>query len=290
MDPYEYPGDEQLMRWSVRYGQTGVKLYTLDLYDENKDCIAVYREASMAERATLLRFEELNAEYPGSYEVMRMYVSTLLLYPNVDDYPHPAFAVGELYGRMKQHGHGPLQYLEKHLGQSEEKPGIPEHIVGDIKAARKNAYSVFHSGQYGSFYTNMILELCTQDGVFDINLFDTLWRMSPGRLRELSANIEQVYNLYYKASLPNMAKIKNQKDRETYNERLVSKYQSPFTVLDVESNNTTVPTIEEPALEAQPDTVLSEPVTMAGELPPNSSESIKQEIINSILKAQQTSY
>ena len=141
MDPYTYPSDELLNKWANRYGSTGLKIYDLDLHAANEGCVAVYRESSMAERVTLARFAEIEKEHPGSYETMRMFVSNLLLYPNIDDYPEPTFAIAELFNIMRQHGHGPLSNDEEFVGQEVVDdeiviPGLPSSMVKDIKTAR----------------------------------------------------------------------------------------------------------------------------------------------------------
>lgn len=271
MDPRSYPSDELFDRWSHEYGTTGVKTYELGMHTSNEDCIAVFREASMADRARMARFDEVERISPGSYETMQMFVSSMLLYPRVEDYPEPAYAVAELFKYFRQYGHGALTEDEPHSGvevdedQNVVHAGIPEHIVRDFRNARQAAKLVFEDPRYATFYRNIIIELATTNGILDPIAFDTLCRMPLGRLRDLVARTEQAHMLLRSEAFSLLDGIKDSRQRAEAAQRIDQIYATPLAALDEASRGATIPDV----YVDDPEEVEDEVYTPDDSLPPN---------------------
>lgn len=194
MDPRQFPSDERFADWIAQYGTTGVKVYRLAEHPANEGCVAIYREMAMNERQILARLEQMEDENPGAYDYQEMIVSACLLHPTLESYPKPPFAAAELFGRIRQHGHGPLSTEEEMVTVNEDLGAIPRHVTNDIRTARAAAYEVFHNPQFSSVYKDLVVELASgPDGQIDAHTLDYLWRLSPGRLRDIAARIEQVH-------------------------------------------------------------------------------------------------
>lgn len=234
MDPKSYPSDEQFAKWAKRYGTTGVKTYGLT-GGNNRGCVAVYREMSMADRQLLARMESVDEEYPGAYDYQRMIVANCLLYPTIDTYPHPPFAAAELFNRIRQHGHGPIDNDEELVTVDEQKGQIPAHITKDIKSARKAAFDAFHNPKVSSLYTDLIVELASgPQGAIDPQTLDYLWDLSPGRLRDLSARIEQAHADIRKEALEYLKKESDMdgEEKQARAKHVEQTFGSPFAPID----------------------------------------------------------
>lgn len=236
-DPTSFPGDDQIQTWAERYGTTGVKNHTLR-HPANRGCVAVYREMSMAQRQIMGRMETIEEDHPGSYDYQRMIASSCLLHPTIDSYPQPAFAAAELFQRIRAHGHAPLSEEEEIVSGGEGEGALPEHVVSDIKNARENAYRAFKDPRVTSMYQDLILELAThpQHGV-DVHVLDYLWRLSPGRLRDVAARVEQANAEVRKQALQVLEE--KQKSGEVESEQLQVRaqeiedtYAPPFDPVD----------------------------------------------------------
>ncbi|RME29033.1 MAG: hypothetical protein D6800_03200 [Candidatus Zixiibacteriota bacterium] len=186
MDPRAYPSDEQIWTWASRYGTTGVKIYELQTHPANAGCVAVYREMTLSEGLLLQRLKELERSAPGAYDVPRMLVSSCLLYPTVDSYPEPAFAVIELYGRIQTQGHG-------YLPEEDTDSLVPEHIQKDIETARRVAGELLEGTEFSSIMAGFVLDLVSLHGPVDVALLDRLLQMTPGQLRDLVARMDVLH-------------------------------------------------------------------------------------------------
>lgn len=247
MNPREYPDDELIARWSADYGTTGVKFYELTL-GENAGCVAAFREFTLTERTLLARLTPLAED--GAFDLPRMMVSTALLYPSVDLYPNPVFAIFELYGYIRQYGRGPLEEDEPVHGS------LPEHMVTDIRNARRAAHLIFEDSEHTTLYKDLVLALAIgMDGAVDPLILDRLWAMPPGRLRDLLATVEQSNHILLTEALA----------RKGVDRKLAQQtYRSPFAPLDTETGGATVPGFEQTPTE--PTAVESVSI---GNLPPN---------------------
>lgn len=241
IDPRSFPDDTQIAEWTETYGTTGVKTYVLEGHPENKNCVAVYREMSMRERAMLARLEEVDEEHPGAFDFRKMLVSTCLLYPTVESYPHPAFATTELFGRIRQHGHGPLP--EEEMTAEEAATQLPEHMIEDIRSARRVAQKAFEDGRYSSLYADLVVQLSTTtEGTLDIGLFNKLWGLSPGRIRDLAARVERARMDLRKAQFNVLEEeVEDPEDRQKEAERIDRRLPSPFADIDDISEGDTIP-------------------------------------------------
>lgn len=241
MDPTTFPDDTQIAEWTRRHGSTGVKTYVLDGHRENTDCVAVYREMSMRERAMLARLEEVEEEHPGAFDYMKMLVSTCLLYPTVESYPHPAFAATELFNRIRQHGHGPLP--EEEMSPEEAATRLPEHMIEDIRAARRVAKKAFEDGRYGSLYTDLIVQLSTTtEGTLDVSLFNELWGLSPGRIRDLASRVERARMDLREAQFNVLEEeVEDAEQRQRQAEAIDRRLPSPFQDIDEVAEGETIP-------------------------------------------------
>lgn len=277
MDPFEYPPDEQTAQWAERYGVTGVKTYVLDQpngHPANRGAVAVYHEMSLAQRQLAYRLDKIDEEYPGALDVARMAVAGCLLYPTIDAYPHPPTAVEELLPRMMQHGHGLLDADEDVIPEDREEGGLPEHLIDDIVEAREAAYHVFHDGRYSSVYKDLILELATDaDGEIDIQLMDRLWHMSPGRVRDLAAQVEQAHADIQKSALPQIRKNKDlsKEEKQARADRIKRVYTSPFMGIDRVVGNRATPGHDDENQDVKAPAPTKEEVQqqMTSDLPPN---------------------
>jgi len=251
MDPTTYPDDTQIAEWTERYGSTGVKTYVLDGHPKNNGCVAVYREMSMRERAMLARLEEVDEEHPGAFDYMKMLVSTCLLYPTVDAYPHPPFAANELFNRIRQHGHGPLP--EEDMTPEEAATQLPNHMIEDVQSARRVAKKTFEDGRYGSLYADLIVQLSTTtDGTLDIDVFDKLWGFSPGRIRDLAARVERARMDLREAQFNVLEEeIEDAEQRQKQAKEIDRRLPSPFQDIDEVTEGATIPEgdAEEPETE-----------------------------------------
>lgn len=271
MDPRSNPSDEQIATWAQRYGTTGVKTYDLS-GTKNRGCVAVYREMSMADRQLLARLEETGVEYPGAYDYQRMMVSNCLLYPTVEAYPHPPFAAAELFSRIRQHGHGPLYDDEEMVTEDEQKGQIPGHIVRDMRSARRAAYKTFHSPKASSIYTDLIIELASgPNGTIDPQTLDYLWGLSPGRLRDLSARIEQAHANIRKEAMEYLKQDSDMdgEEKQARAKHVESTFGSPFAPIDRVVGDAATPKPDED--EEQPEQEQPQRQTSGGDddLPPN---------------------
>jgi hypothetical protein len=246
------------------------------MHPGNAGCVAVFREASLEDRACLARFEGIEEEAPGSFEVMRMFVGAMLLYPTVDDYPEPAYAVAELFGYFRQYGHGPVSVDEPHEGAEVDEetgevysPGLPEHIARDLRNARANAKKVFTDPRYTSFYRNLILDLATKNGVLDVRTYDYLWGLTPGRLRDVVARVEQAHMALRTQAFETLSTLPAgaQADAAAHIDRT---YATPMAALDEMSRGATIPEmfVDEPYDDDEEDTY-QDPAESLSDLPPN---------------------
>jgi len=241
LDPRSYPNDERIAQWTRRHGATGVKTYVLDGHPQNTGCVAVYRELSMRERGMLARLEEVEEKHPGAFDYMKMLVSSALLYPTLETYPHPPFAASELFNRIRQHGHGPLP--EEEMSPEEAATQLPEHMIGDIKAARRVAKKSFEDGRYASLYADLIVQLATgPEGTLDIGVFNELWGLSPGRLRDLAGRVERARMDLREAQFKVLEEeIEDPEKRQRQAEEIDRRLPSPFQDIDEATEGDTIP-------------------------------------------------
>jgi hypothetical protein len=241
MDPTTFPDDTEIAKWTEEYGSTGVKTYMLEGHPENDGCVAVYREMSMRERAMLARLEEVEEEHPGAFDYMKMLVSTCLLHPTLESYPNETFAASELFNRLRQHGHGPLP--EEDMTPEEAATQLPEHMIEDIRSARRVAKKAFEDGRYSSLYADLIVQLSTTtEGTLDIDLFDTLWGFSPGRIRDLAARVERARMDLREAQFNVLEEeVEDAEQRQQQAQQIDRRLPSPFTDIDDVSEGETIP-------------------------------------------------
>lgn len=235
MNTTQFPDDERYMEWLNAHGSTGVKNYELNAHPSNRGHVAVYREMSMGERQILARLDSMEEDHPGAFDLQRMLVSSCLLYPSVEDYPKPPYAVAELYSRVRQHGHGPLEDGEEMITENKDMGAVPEHVVEDIKSARDVAYDTFHAPEYGSAYKELVIELASDhEGQIDPQTLDYLWSLSPGRLRDIAARVEQVHADVRRQALRFLHRS-NELDGEQKQaraEEIESNFASPWETID----------------------------------------------------------
>ena len=258
MDPFSYPSDEQITKWAERYGTTGVKFYELSgLHPTNEGCIATYHEMTLAQRQLYGRLQEL-ADNGAPFEVKRMVVASCLLHPQLEDFPHEAFAVGELFQRIVQHGHGALD-------AEDAGDVLPKHMINDIHNARKAAHRVFASPEFGSMYVDIATELATRsDGSIDAQALHHYWQLTPGQLRDIAATLEQTYNRLKESAYEGIKGISNANEKQARLEQIDMVYRSPFTGLDKATDGSTIPEESEDPDEPQP-----APPTPVPDVPPN---------------------
>lgn len=277
------PADVEIARWLKRCGSTGVKKYVLDS-GPNAGAVAWYREMSVSERLLLARIETITGEAPEAFDVERMIVGNCLLHPDLDDYPMPPLAAVELFGRIRQQSHGPLEEDEPLLGppnDDEEDNGLPEHMVRDIRIAREEAQKLLTDGRYGTLYFNMALRLASRGGAPDPQLFDWLLGLTPGRLRDVASVVELAHGTLLQGALENLSKAEGAEPEKKRAEerRLRSVFFSPFDVIDESTGGSSMPYADEPpeegpaaAEEDVPDYVRDEellpdePITSGAEL------------------------
>lgn len=253
-DPTEFPSDETFSKWLNRYGTTGVKTASLD--GRNRGCIAVYREMSMSERQVAARVSKMDEESPGSYDPMRMLVSTCLLHPTLDSYPVPYQAAMSLFSEIKQSGHGPKSDQENMIGPEGQQTSLPEHMVEEIAGARAAAKKAFEDPEFASVYKNIIVELAQngdpQEGL-DPQTFDYLWRLPIGRLRDVAATLEQA-NLEIRKSayeaLENSSDLSSEQ-REERSKQIDLAHPNPWAQIDNMTGGATVPGSENESSEQQ---------------------------------------
>lgn len=261
MDPFAYPDDALVAEWSRLYGTTGVKFVELIEHPANAGCIATYRELSLAERQVLARLEILEEQAPDAFDVPRMAVQMALLYPTLDAFPQPVFAAGELYPRIKQHGHGSLDFEEPLYH------GLPEHMVHDLRNARQAAQMVFEDPGFTSIYKDLIVLAATDQGRTDRNLLERLWRYTPGQLRDFLSVIEQVQHRILQDVIKDPAFKGGAKERA----QIAQFYESPFAQMDRQTQGVIIPHTplsEDDAPEVSNDPA-PVPASTAGGLPPN---------------------
>lgn len=286
MDPFKWPPDDQIARWTERYGTTGVKTHVLEQsngHPRNRGAVAVYHEMSLAQRQLAYRLDKVDEKHPNAFDVSRMIVSGCLLYPTLDAYPHPATATEELLQRILQHGHGPLEEDEVMHPENSEKKGLPEHMVDDILEARDAAYHVFKNARYSSIYKDLVFELATNaQGEIDIQLMDYLWGQSPGRIRDIAARLEQAHAEIQKEALP---AIRGNKDLDAEEKRARSKriksiYTSPFIGIDRIVGNRATPGYddEEQDVKAPAPTEAEKKQAQSSGLPPNRPLNVQEAV------------
>lgn len=248
MDPTTYPDDTQIAEWAERYGTTGVKTYDLR-HPSNKGCIAVYREMKMSERQVMGRMESVEEEHPGAYDYQRMLASTCLLYPTIDAYPNPAFAAAELFQRVRAHGHAPLSEEEEMVSADGQEGALPRHVVQDMKNARENAYRSFSDPRVTSVYQELIVDMATdpETGVDPVAL-DYMWRLSPGRLRDLAARLEQANASVRKEALQVLESKRGELEEQQIQaqaQQIKDRYDAPFRAIDATVGEEATPDADE---------------------------------------------
>jgi len=282
MDPRSFPKDEKIAEWADAYGTTGVKTYTLK-HPRNEGCVAVYREMSMSERQVMGRMQQIEDEHPGAYDYERMIASACLLHPTIESYPHPAFASAELFNRIRAHGHGPLDQDEEMVsGEEVEGAALPRHIVDDMRNARELAYRAFHDPQVKSVYTDLIVDLATDpDTGVDAQLLDYLWHLSPGRLRDLAARLEQANADVRKEALAYLEANPGdleQEQLEARAEQIEQQYAPPFEAIDATVGEAATPDLDEDTETEEEEETEPKQRETDEDLPPNAPPAVRQGI------------
>lgn len=268
--PTEWPSDGKYGEWARRYGTTGVKNYLLKGgqagHPENRSCVAVYREMTMNERQLMARLREMN-DQGGNYDTPRIITSACLLYPTLDSYPRPAYAAAELFPRIRQHGHGPLGIEEETVTVDEDKGALPKHMVEDFKSARSAAYDAFHDDQTASVYTDLIVTMASGEDGIDPQTLDYLWDLSPGRIRDLAARLEQAHADARREGKKYLQQADmDAEERQARAKRIEEVFDSPLAAIDAVVGEAATPTDEEEKSEAKTKTKSQDD---SGDLPPN---------------------
>ena len=280
MDPREFPSDDRFSEWIRQYGTTGVKTYGLT-HPANRGCVAVYREMTMNERQILARLEEVEDEHPGAYDYQRMIVSACLLHPTLESYPKPPIAAAEMFTRMRQHGHGPLEEEEEMVTQDKDLGAIPRHVTEDIKNARSAAYDVFHDQMFSSIYKDLIIELASgPDGQIDVHALDYLWGLSPGRIRDIAARVEQVHADVRREAVEFLRRDTDMdgEEKQQRAEMIEDNFASPMEAIDQVVGDAATPSDDEDEEESESDgpSTTMDQQGEEGELPPNRPPSEEQ--------------
>jgi hypothetical protein len=290
MDPREWPDDADYGKWTRRYGTTGVKNHLLEGgqtgHPENKGCIAVYREMTMNERQLMARLRELNEENRNAFDTPEIIVSGCLLYPTLDAYPRPSWAAAELFPRIRQHGHGPLNAKEETVTEDEDKGALPRHMVEDFKSARSAAYDAFHDDRTASVYTDLIVTMASGEDGIDPQTLDYLWDLSPGRIRDLAARLEQAHADARREGKQYLQQADMEaEERQARAKRIEEVFDSPLAAIDAVVGNAATPTDDDDeedntTTSKSPDQRRNE----GEELPPNAPPS-QEEIENAFRNA-----
>ena len=289
MDPREWPSDEQYGTWTRRYGTTGVKNHMLEGgqtgHPENKGCVAVYREMTMNERQLMARLRDINEENNNAFDTAEIIVSACLLYPTLDAYPRPSWAAAELFPRIRQHGHGPLSAKEKTVTTDESKGALPIHMVQDFKAARNAAYDAFHDDRTASVYTDLIVTMASGEDGIDPQTLDYLWDLSPGRIRDLAARLEQAHADARKEGKRYLQQADmDAEERKARAKRIEEVFDSPLAAIDAVVGDAATP---DPDPEPEEDSEQQTPTPRRNEdeeLPPNGPPS-QEDIENAFRNA-----
>lgn len=271
---YSYPSDDRIAKWMQEHGTTGVKMYDLE-HHANANCVAVYREMAMAERQMLARLADMEEEHPGAYDYKRMIVSTCLLHPTIDDYPKPAVAAAELFGRISVHGHAPLDEEEEMITEDKDLGALPEHVANDFRKARRVAYDSFHNPKFGSVYRDLIVELASnQDGDINPQTLDYLWNQSPGKIRDIAGRVEQVHADIRREAISFLHKNSDMDadERKQRAKMIEDNFASPLEIIDEVAGDAVVPVSddeEDEDEESTPDTKQTTAKEDDSGLPPN---------------------
>lgn len=282
MDPTEWPSDEEYGTWTRRYGTTGVKNHLLKGgqtgHPENDGCVAVYREMTMNERQLMSRLRSLNDENPGAFDTPQIIVSGCLLYPTLDAYPRPSYAAAELFPRIRQHGHGPLSAQEETVTADEDRGALPLHMVEDFKAARSAAYDAFHNDRTASVYTDLIVTMASGEDGIDPQTLDYLWDLSPGRIRDLAARLEQAHADARREGKKYLQQADMEaEERQARAKRIEEVFDSPLAAIDAVVGESATPTgSDESESRDEPQRGGPPQGKDDGELPPNGPPSQKE--------------
>lgn len=97
------------------------------------------------------------------------------------------------------------------------------------------AYDTFHAPEYGSVYKELVIELASDhEGQIDPQTLDYLWSMSPGRVRDIAARVEQVHADVRRQALQFLHKSSelDGEQKQMRAEEIESNFASPWEAVD----------------------------------------------------------